>query len=186
MAKRFFFCFYFFYCISSSSYSKDDLSFWQFWKIINVARILERYIERVGRVCCAHIFLVVRGVAVADGQRLLTIKTPSSTRWHNCHAASVRALSINYEQYFNLVRDLADDDTQNAETCFKAQSLAEKLATLEFAFMRELWDRILKESHRTSLRLQSPDLYLKAACALVETLQDFIEKLPDEFEDVEG
>ena len=37
-----------FYCISSSSYSKDDLSFWQFWKIINVTQILERYIRRVG------------------------------------------------------------------------------------------------------------------------------------------
>ena len=37
-----------FYCIPSSSYSKDDLSFWQFWKIINVTRILERHIGRVG------------------------------------------------------------------------------------------------------------------------------------------
>ena len=36
-----------FYCIPSSSYSKDDLSFWQFWKII-VTRVVERCIGRAG------------------------------------------------------------------------------------------------------------------------------------------
>ena len=39
--------FIFFTCIPSSSYSKEDWSFWRFWKIINVSRILERYIGRV-------------------------------------------------------------------------------------------------------------------------------------------
>ena len=38
---------FFFYCIPSSSYSKEDLFFWQFWKIINVTWILERYIGMV-------------------------------------------------------------------------------------------------------------------------------------------
>ena len=39
---------YVFYCIHSSSCSKDDLSFKQFWKAINLTRILERYKGRVG------------------------------------------------------------------------------------------------------------------------------------------
>ena len=39
---------FFLYCIPSSSDSKGDLSFWQFWKIINVSWILERYIGMVG------------------------------------------------------------------------------------------------------------------------------------------
>ena len=38
----------FLYCITSSSYSKEDLSFWQLWKIINVTWILERCIGTVG------------------------------------------------------------------------------------------------------------------------------------------
>ena len=42
------FCVDFFYCMSPSSYSQEDLSFWEFWKIISVTWILERYIERVG------------------------------------------------------------------------------------------------------------------------------------------
>ena len=37
----------FVYCILSSSYSKDNLSFWQFWKIMNLSRILKRDIGRV-------------------------------------------------------------------------------------------------------------------------------------------
>ena len=39
---------FFFFCISSSSYSQDDLSFLEFWKIIIISWILERYIGRVG------------------------------------------------------------------------------------------------------------------------------------------
>ena len=98
----------------------------------------------------------------------------------------MRALSINYKQYYDLLGDLADDETENAETRNKVQSLADKLATLEFAFMCELWERILKKFHRTSLLLQSPDLDLKAPCALFKTLQDFMENLRDKFEDVES
>ena len=36
------FCVDFFYCMSSSSYSQKDWSFWEFWKIIIVTWILER------------------------------------------------------------------------------------------------------------------------------------------------
>ena len=35
--------------------------------------------------------IIIREVTLADGQRLLTLKSLSSTRWH-CHAESVRAL----------------------------------------------------------------------------------------------
>ena len=38
----------FLYCITSSSYSKDDLTFWQLWKIFNVTWILGRCIGKVG------------------------------------------------------------------------------------------------------------------------------------------
>ena len=44
------------YCISYSSYSKEYLSFWQFWKIITVTWIFARYIGRVGeRLLHVHI-----------------------------------------------------------------------------------------------------------------------------------
>ena len=46
-------------------------------------------------------------------------------------------------------------------------------------------ERILKKFHRTILLLQSPDLDLKAACALFKTLQDLMENLRYKFEDVE-
>ena len=91
-----------------------------------------------------HWQVIVNGIAGPDKQRLVTLKTLSSTRWH-CLAESVRALSINYKQYYVVLCDIADDDTENADTCNKAQSLADKLATLEFAFMCELWDRILRK-----------------------------------------
>ena len=38
----------FLYYITSSSYSEDDLSYWQLLKIINVTWILEEYIGMVG------------------------------------------------------------------------------------------------------------------------------------------
>ena len=42
------FNFSFFNCIASISNNKDDLTFPQFYKIINLTRILRRYIGRVG------------------------------------------------------------------------------------------------------------------------------------------
>lgn len=50
----------------------------------------------------------------------------------------------------------------------------------------ELWERVLKKFHRTSLVLQSPNFDLNEACRFLKPLQDFIQNLRDKFEDVES
>ena len=57
------FCADFFYCMPSSIYSQEDFSFWEFWKIIIVIWILERYIGSVGegllRAHISSIFIII-------------------------------------------------------------------------------------------------------------------------------
>ena len=68
-------------------------------------------------------------------------------------------------------------------TCSSA--LVAKLDTLEIAFMVHLWYTILERFQATSILLQKSDISIFTAVRLLESLQEFIAALRDEFESFE-
>jgi hypothetical protein len=57
--------------------------------------------------------------------------------------------------------------------------------SLENCILLELWETVLERFHKTSMKLQSADLDLNEAVALLESLMNYTTTLRDSFEDFE-
>uniref|UniRef100_H3APK6 Uncharacterized protein n=1 Tax=Latimeria chalumnae TaxID=7897 RepID=H3APK6_LATCH len=122
---------------------------------------------------------LTEGLTTNENGRVLTLKTLSWTRWH-CHAESVRALFLNYGNFYNTLMNLADDKDAPAETRLTARTLANALRCLETTFMCDLWNRILQRFQNCSTLLQST-----TTVAMFLSLENFMDQMRDQFEEVE-
>uniref|UniRef100_H3AMG0 HAT C-terminal dimerisation domain-containing protein n=1 Tax=Latimeria chalumnae TaxID=7897 RepID=H3AMG0_LATCH len=113
---------------------------------------------------------LTEGLSANENGWVLTLKTLSSTRWH-CHADSIKALSLNYGNFFCALKSLAVDEHEPADTRLTARTLAAA---------------ILQQFHKCSVLLQSTEVDLTAATAMFLSLEDFVTQLRDQFDDIEN
>jgi len=131
-----------------------------------------------------HWNVLTNGLRSNENGRILTLKTLSSTRWH-CHAESVKALALNYDNFYSLLLDIADNNDESADAKLTAHSLANALSRLETAVMCQLWCKILLRFQASSTALQGTHVDLQAAVALFDSLKSFVCELREQFEDIE-
>lgn len=127
----------------------------------------------------SHWQTLTSGLKPNENGRILTLKTLSSTRWH-CHSESVKALALNYDNFYRALVETADSENESAESRVKANSLATALTLLETAVMCQIWNRILARFCASSKLLQASNIDLKTAVAVFQSLEVFITELRDQ------
>jgi len=92
----------------------------------------------------------------------------------------VKALALNYDKFYGLLAETADNENESADSRLKASNLAKALTRLETAVMCQIWNRILERFHASSRLLQALCIDLKTAVAVFQSLESFIADLRDQ------
>jgi len=111
----------------------------------------------------------------------LVPKHPSDTRW-SARADATEALFRGYRQFQSALEEISADENQNRETRNEADSLAEKMGTIEVALMCELWNDILQRFNCCSKLLQSATIELTPAICLLKSLNEFLHARRENFD----
>jgi len=91
----------------------------------------------------------------------------------------VKALALNYDKFYGLLAETADNENESADYRLKASNLAKALTRLETA-MCQIWNRILERFHASSRLLLALRIDLKTAVAVFQSLESFIADLRDQ------
>ena len=112
------------------------------------------------------------------------LKSLSDTRWE-AHAMATKAILNSYSNILDALDCIANDDTKKGEARKEAESIANKMHELEFAFMLNFWGEILQNFHRVSQYLQSEDVNLQTCANLYESLSNQLSASRNEFDKYE-
>ena len=93
------------------------------------------------------------------------VKQLSRTQW-SAHADAVSALCVGYEEIRSSLDYLGGENHESSETQITAQSLRDKLDTLETTFLTIFWNDILRRSNSVSKVLQRENMNLSTATKL--------------------
>ena len=119
------------------------------------------------------------------GSCLKVVKQLSRTRWL-AHADAVSALCEGYEEIRSSLDYLGEENHESSETWITAQSLRDKLDTLETTFLTIFWNDILKRFNSVSKVLQRENMNLSTATKLLKSLKAFVTEKRNCFEDCES
>ncbi|XP_033125537.1 uncharacterized protein LOC117123647 [Anneissia japonica] len=111
----------------------------------------------------------------------LVPKHPSDTRW-SARADATEALFRGYTHFQSALEEISADSSQNGDTRNDANSLAEKMDTIEVAIMCELWNDILKRFDCCSKMLQNATIELTPAIGLLKSLIEFLDERRETFD----
>ncbi|XP_065683372.1 uncharacterized protein LOC101239939 [Hydra vulgaris] len=100
----------------------------------------------------------------------LVLKRLSDTR-RSVHSAATKALSKDFKNVKTVLENIAEDPEEKVEARTTAAGIAKKMDQLEYGILLELWTPILDRFHKTSLKLQSPQLDLNEAVQLLTSLK---------------
>jgi len=117
----------------------------------------------------------------------LTLKSLSETRW-SARADATKAIVSGYDSIKNALQDIEDDSELTPESRLDAQTLADKMETLEIALMATMWNTILSRFNSCSKAIQAADADLKKIVDLLASLESYLESLrnnPQRFEELE-
>lgn len=109
--------------------------------------------------------------------RILNPKRVSTTRWSS-RADAVKSIIKHYNTYKDVLYELSNEHDQ-------ARGLYEIMNKLETGIYAVLWNDILQNINKTSLKLQSPKTGLNTSIACLKSLQCFIEQKRSEFDHYE-
>ncbi|XP_004212877.3 zinc finger MYM-type protein 1-like [Hydra vulgaris] len=110
----------------------------------------------------------------------LVLKRLSDTRW-SAHSAATKALSKGFKYVKTVLENIAEDPEEKVEARTTAAGIAKKMDQLEYGILLELWTPILDRFHKTSLKLQSPQLDLNEAVQLLTSLKEYVNSLRAQF-----
>ena len=105
-------------------------------------------------------------------------------RW-SAHSAATSALKKSYENIRTALVSISNDADEEPATKQEANGLQKRMDQLENCILLELWEAVLERFHKTSMKLQSADLDLNEAVALLESLMSYTTTLRDSFNDSE-
>ncbi|XP_012562608.2 uncharacterized protein LOC105847531 [Hydra vulgaris] len=111
----------------------------------------------------------------------LVLKRLSDTRW-SAHSAATKALSKGFKNVKTVLENIAEDPEEKVEARTTAAGIAKKMDQLEYGILLELWTPILDRFHKTSLKLQSPQLDLNEAVQLLTSLKEYVNSLRAQFD----
>ena len=117
-------------------------------------------------------------------KRLPVVKRLCDTRW-SAHSAATSALKKSYENIRAALVSISNDANEEPAAKQEANGLQKKMDQLENCILLELWETVLERFHKTSMKLQSADLDLNEAVALLESLMNYTTTLRDSFDDFE-
>ncbi|CAI6354123.1 unnamed protein product [Macrosiphum euphorbiae] len=110
---------------------------------------------------------VLENIAKESGQRFLTLKSLSTTRWA-CRAEAVSSIKKNYKIILSALHNICDDCTIPE---IRAKGLFKQLQTIEFIFSLCMMEPILQMILIASKSLQSSNLDLLTAVQLINSLK---------------
>jgi len=119
-----------------------------------------------------------------NSMQKVVLKSLSSTRW-SCHAESCKSLLKNYDSIIGALNEIANNDTEPADSVREAQSLLDKIMKKETSLMTVIWSKILERINATSIELQKHDIDLSFAVTLLQSLTDTIAGMRLKFSDFE-
>ena len=112
------------------------------------------------------------------------MKRLCDTRW-SAHSAATSALKKSYENIRASFVFISNDTDEEAATKQEAIGLQKKIDQLENCILLELWETVRERFHKMSMKLQSADLDLNEAVALLESLMNYTTTLRDSIDDFE-
>ncbi|KAI6648739.1 Zinc finger MYM-type protein 1-like [Oopsacas minuta] len=92
------------------------------------------------------------------------------------------ALMSCYEEIYEALVTLANDDSQKPGTKVEAQDLTKSIQTLETSLLTLIWQTILEPFHKTTITLQGASTDLYSATALLKGLVVLIVSLRTQFD----
>ena len=108
-------------------------------------------------------------------------KQLSQTRW-SARADAIAALRNGFGEFCDALESIEMDETQNGECRHETRCILTALNTLEMGILCELWHDILQRFDACSRTLQSPNIDLTAATALLKSLIEFLAHVRSNFE----
>ena len=105
-------------------------------------------------------------------------------RW-SAHSAATSALKKSYENIRAALVSISNDADEEPATKQEANGLQKRMDQLENCILLELWEAVLERFYKTSMKLQSADLDLNEAVALLESLMSYTTTLRNSFNDSE-
>ncbi|XP_004212256.1 uncharacterized protein LOC101237168 [Hydra vulgaris] len=100
----------------------------------------------------------------------------------NTHSAATKALGKGFKNVKKVLENIAEDPEEKVEARTTAAGIAKKMDQLEYGILLELWTPILDCFHKTSLKLQSPQLDLNKAVQLLTSLKEYVNSLRAQFD----
>lgn len=108
-------------------------------------------------------------------------KSLSQTRW-SANAEAVYALCHSYENICTALEEILGNENEKADTRKTARNLNNSLHLLETGILCEMWNAILQPFNKCSINLQSSQIDISTAVALLKSLQTVIQTIRDNFD----
>ena len=112
----------------------------------------------------------------ATKQKLLVVKLLSDTRWSPRYNA-VRALTLGYNEYIDLLKAISADEGSRGEVQNEAKGLVKRLSQLETCIILTVWNTLLERFQQMRSVLQREGNDLNTAVYLLESLQVYVRGL---------
>ena len=146
------------------------------WKLSLSFNLCSAYIHFY----CVNTSLEHFNTHVEENPQCLVPKHPSDTRW-SARADATEAIFRGYRQFQSALQELVEDDDQNGLTKHEASTLASYMATIEIAFMCELWNDILHRFNCYSKLLHSLTIELSSVIGLLTSFDTYIDECREKF-----
>ena len=108
-------------------------------------------------------------------------KSLSQTRW-SANAEAVYAFCHSYENICTALEEIQFNENEKVDTRNTAKNLNNSLHLLETGILCEMWNDILQPFHKCSISLQSSQIDISTAVALLKSLQIVIQNIRDNFD----
>ncbi|XP_060836474.1 zinc finger MYM-type protein 1-like [Rhopalosiphum padi] len=113
------------------------------------------------------------------------VKSLSQTRWSARYEAG-KSLCTSWSEIKNALQAIIDDANEKPVTKFDASVLLKPFNTIEMCFMTVFWNEVLERFHIVNKKLQSVNIELGMIVELYGSLEQYISRIRNNFEEYEG
>lgn len=101
-----------------------------------------------------------------------SLHSQSETRWSARHDV-VKPVYERFQDILNVLEDMSENESLNADTRQDAFALSQRLASYDFIFLLKFWYILLVKIDTVQKRLQSPQMNFKEASCDIDGLHQF-------------
>lgn len=113
------------------------------------------------------------------------VKSLSQTRWSARYEAG-KSLYTSWEEIKNALQAISNNNTEKPITKCDTLALLKPFSSLEMSFMTVFWNDVLERFHIVNKKLQSVNIDLGMVVELYESLEQYISRIRNNFEEYES